>query len=402
MKIGGFYEHQLPRPWTRESEHRLLKNALEQVELADRSGYDYIWATEHHFLEEYAHSSAPEVFLAACAARTKNVRIGHGIVQMPPDINAPARVAERIATLDLISDGRCDFGTGEGATEVELGGFAVPQEEKRAQWLEGLQVAVRMLVEEPFTGFQGKYINAPVRNVVPKPLQRPHPPLWLACSRRETILLAARLGLGALTFAFVSPEESRQWVHDYYTTLENECEPVGYAVNPQIAMACPFLCDRDEKLVREMAKENHGFFMYGLGHYAFFGQHEPGKTNLWESYKNQPVTIKIDDPLASGSQSQNCIGTPDQIRAALRGFEESGVDQVLFLSQAGKIPHELLSSSIELFAREVLPEIKDRDQKRAREKAALTERLNEKAMKRKARPEVPAHGPTVIRAAGHH
>jgi len=270
MKIGGFYEHQLPRPWTPDSEHRLLKDALEQVELADRIGYDYVWATEHHFLEEYAHSSAPEIFLAACAARTKNVRLGHGIVQMPPYINQPARVAERIATLDLISDGRCDFGTGEGAAEIELGGFSVAQEEKRAQWLEGVQTVVRMLVEEPFMGIDGRFIKAPVRNVVPKPLQKPHPPLWLACSRRETILLAAKLGLGALTFAFVSPEESRQWVRDYYATIENECEPVGYAINPNIAMACPFLCDRDEDLVHRMAAEHHGFFMYGLGHYAFF------------------------------------------------------------------------------------------------------------------------------------
>jgi len=401
MKIGGFYEHQLPRPWTRDSEHQLLKNALEQVELADRTGYDYVWATEHHFLEEYAHSSAPEIFLAACAARTKNVRVGHGIVQMPPFVNQPARVTERIATLDLISDGRCDFGTGEGACEVELGGFSVPQEEKRALWLEGLQTAVRMLVEEPFTGFEGKYIKAPSRNVVPKPLQQPHPPLWLACSRRETILLAAKLGLGALTFAFVSPDESRQWVRDYYSTLENECEPVGYAINPQIAMACPFLCDRNEQLVRDMTHEHHGFFMYGLGHYAFFGLHEPGKTNLWESYKNQPVKVKIDDPLASASNVQNCVGTPEQIRATLRGFEESGVDQVLFLSQAGKIPHELLMSSIDLFGREVLPAIKDRDHQRAKEKAALVERLSEKAMKRKTKP-APPQAPTVIRAAGHH
>ena len=401
MKIGGFYEHQLPRPWTRDSEHQLLKNALEQVELADRSGYDYVWATEHHFLEEYAHSSAPEIFLAACAARTKTVRVGHGIVQMPPYINQPARVAERIATLDLISDGRCDFGTGEGACEVELGGFSVPQEEKRALWLEGLQTAVRMLVEEPFTGFEGKYIKAPSRNVVPKPLQQPHPPLWLACSRRETILLAAKLGIGALTFAFVSPDESRQWVRDYYSTLENECEPVGYAINPQIAMACPFLCDRNEKLVRDMTHEHHGFFMYGLGHYAFFGQHEPGKTNLWESYKNQPVKVKIDDPLASASNVQNCVGTPEQIRATLRGFEDSGVDQVLFLSQAGKIPHQLLMSSIDLFGREVLPAIKERDHQRAKEKALLVEGLSEKAMKRKTKP-TPAQAPTVIRAAGHH
>ena len=401
MKIGGFYEHQLPRPWTHESEHALLKNALDQVELADHIGYDYIWATEHHFMEEYAHSSAPEIFLAACAARTRNVRLGHGIVQMPPYINPPARIAERIATLDLISDGRCDFGTGEGATEVELGGFNVPQEQKREQWLEGLRIAVRMMVEEPFTGFDGKFVKAPARNVVPKPLQRPHPPLWLACSRRETILLAARLGIGALTFSFVSPEESRQWVHDYYATLENECEPVGYAINPQIAMACPFLCDRDEKLVREMAHEHHGFFMYGLGHYAFFGQHEPGKTNLWENYKNQKAPIEIDDPLASGSGARNCVGTPEQIRDTLRGFEESGVDQVLFLSQAGKIPHELLMSSIDLFGREVLPEVKERELKRARQKSDLVERLNEKLLKRKVMPQPPTT-PTIVRAAGHH
>src|SRR4051812_33008722 len=132
MKFGSFYEHQLPRPWKTESEHALIKNALQQVELADQIGYDYVWATEHHFLEEYAHSSAPEVFLAACSQRTKNIRIGHGIVQMPPNINHPARVAERIATLDLISDGRCDYGIGAGASETELGGFGVPQAEKKA------------------------------------------------------------------------------------------------------------------------------------------------------------------------------------------------------------------------------------------------------------------------------
>src|SRR5216684_3696942 len=402
MKIGGFYEHQLPRPWTRDSEHRLFKDALDQIELADRIGYDYVWATEHHFLEEYAHSSAPEIFLAAVSQRTKNIRIGHGIVQMAPLINHPARVAERIATLDLVSDGRLDFGTGEGAAEVELDGFRIAQSEKRAMWLEGLTCVTRMMVEEPFAGFEGKYLNAPVRNVVPKPLQRPHPPLWLACSRRETILLAAKLGLGALTFAFVSPEESRQWVRDYYATLENECEPVGYDVNPAIAITVPFLCDRDGARVREMSDEHHGFFMYGLGHYAFFGNHEPGKTDLWSSYKTQPAKVTVDDPLASAARSQTCVGTPDQVRAALRSFEETGVDQVIFLSQAGRIPSEMLASSIELFGKEVLPEVKERDQKRAKEKAALRDRIVNKAMARKRAPQVPKWGPTIVRAAGHH
>lgn len=397
MKIGGFYEHQLPRPWTRESEHQLFKDALDQVELADRLGFDYVWATEHHFLEEYAHSSAPEIFLAACSQRTKNIRLGHGIVQLPPLINHPARVAERIATLDLVSDGRCDFGTGEGATEVELGGFRVPQEEKRAMWLEGLNLVTRMMVEEPFKGHQGKYLQAPARNVVPKPLQQPHPPLWLACSRRETIHLAAKLGLGALTFAFVSPEEARQWVADYYRIIENECEPIGYAVNPNIAITCSFLCDNDEPRVREMATENHGFFLYGLGHYAFFGNHEPGKTNIWNDFKTKPVSFALPE-----GRPKDCVGTPAQIRDQLKEFEEVGVDQVIFLSQAGKIPHEMLASSIELFGNEVLPEVKDRDARNAKHRAAVKSRIAEKAMSRKVEVEVPDRGPTIVRAAGHH
>ena len=111
MKFGIFYEHQLPRPWSRDSEYQLLQDSLAQIELADRLGYDYAWEVEHHFLEEYSHSSAPEVFLAACSQRTQRIRLGHGIVLMPPGYNHPARVAERIATLDLVSHGRVDFGT---------------------------------------------------------------------------------------------------------------------------------------------------------------------------------------------------------------------------------------------------------------------------------------------------
>ena len=135
MRFGIFYEHQNPRPWEHErSEHALLKDALAQVELADRLGFDYVWEVEHHFLEEYSHSSAPEVFLAAAAARTERIRLGHGIVQIPPAVNHPARVAERVATLDLISDGRVDFGTGESSSAAELGGFLVDRTRKREMW----------------------------------------------------------------------------------------------------------------------------------------------------------------------------------------------------------------------------------------------------------------------------
>src|ERR671928_856293 len=131
MRFGIFYEHQQPRPWEEGSTEQLLNDALDQVELADRLGFDYVWEVEHHFLEEYSHSSAPEVFLAAASQRTKNIRLGHGIVQTPPPFNHPARIAERLATLDLVSDGRVDFGTGEASSEAELGGVGIEPSEKR-------------------------------------------------------------------------------------------------------------------------------------------------------------------------------------------------------------------------------------------------------------------------------
>src|ERR1700680_2783587 len=189
MKVGTFYEHQLPRPWKEGSELKLFQDALDQVELADKLGIDHMWEVEHHFLEEYAHSSAPEIFLAAASQRTKQIRLGHGITLLPPGYNHPARVAERIATLDLVSGGRVEFGTGESSSEAELGGFLADPQQKRAMWQEGLEVAVRCMTETPFTGVQGRYVTMPPRNVIPKPDQRPHPPIWVACRRRAPLLL---------------------------------------------------------------------------------------------------------------------------------------------------------------------------------------------------------------------
>jgi alkanesulfonate monooxygenase SsuD/methylene tetrahydromethanopterin reductase-like flavin-dependent oxidoreductase (luciferase family) len=393
VKFGTFYEHQLPRPWKEGTELKLFQDALDQVELADKLGVDHMWEVEHHFLEEYAHSSAPEIFLAACSQRTRHIRLGHGIVLLPANYNHPARVAERIATLDLVSNGRVEFGTGESSAEAELGGFNIPRAEKRAMWLEALGAICRMLVESPFLGHEGKYFSMPVRNVVPKPVQKPHPPLWVACSQRETIKLAARLGIGALTFAFVSPEEAKLWVDDYYNTLSSECEPVGYAINPNIAMVTGFMCDRSSDSARAMGEEGLKFFGYALGHHYVFGQHEPGKTNIWENYQKNPIAMPI------GAEG-GCVGTPDEIRSKLLGYEQAGVDQVVFISQAGNNKHEDICSSLDLFARRVMPEFKEREPKRMADKAARIQPVLERAMKRKREPETPAaKGDTTIRAS---
>src|SRR5258705_8363878 len=365
MRFGLLYEHQLPRPWTEGTEHRLFKDALAQVELADDLGIDYIWEVEHHFLEEYAHSSAPEVFLAACAARTKKIRIGHGVVLAPPGYNHPARVAERIATLDLIADGRVDWGTGESASRVELEGFGIDPEQKKAMWAEAVEQTANMMAMSPYPGFQGKYFSMPVRNVVPKPVQKPHPPLWVACSNRETIHLAAQLGMGALTFAFIDPAEAKHWVDDYYETFKRECVPIGHAVNPNIAMVTGFSCHRDGEEARRRGTDGFRFFQFALGHHYVFGTHRPGRTDIWAKY--EAVRAELDLGILGGGTG--CIGTPDELRDALRAFEDYGVDQTIFIQQGGKNRHEHICESLDRLAASVRPGFKDREAARAARKA---------------------------------
>ena len=376
MKFGIFYEHQLPRPWGEDAELNLFQEALDQVELADRIGIDFAWEVEHHFLDEYSHSSAPEVFLAACSQRTSRIRLGHGIMLMPAPYNHPARCAERIATLDLVSRGRVEFGTGESSSLLELGGYRVPIAEKREMWLEAVEQTANMLAMDPYPGYQGKYFEMPCRNVLPKPVQRPHPPLWVACSNRETIHLAARLGVGALTFAFVDPDEAKYWVDDYYTTLEKECTPIGHAINPNIAMVTGFSChpDRDEAIRRGL--DGFRFFGYALGHHYAFGVHKPGRTDIWQNFEAAKASLP--------QQGQRRgIGTPDELRAHLRKFADVGVDQVVFIQQGGRNRHEHICESLELFAREVMPEFKEGEEERERRKLERLAPQLEKAMARK-------------------
>jgi alkanesulfonate monooxygenase SsuD/methylene tetrahydromethanopterin reductase-like flavin-dependent oxidoreductase (luciferase family) len=399
MRFGIFYEHQMGRPWDDGSEHRLVQDALEQVQLADSLGVQYVWEVEHHFLEEYSHSSAPEVFLAACSQRTTNMRLGHGIVLTAPQFNHPARTAERLAMLDLVSNGRVEFGSGESSSEAELGGFGIDPARKRDAWLEGLETTIRCMVETPFAGVDGEFVSMPPRNVVPKPIQRPHPPLWVACSRRDTILLAAEKGMGALTFAFIDPEEARTWVHDYEQVLTERCVPVGWHVNPQVACVSPMMLHHDEDEAIRRGAEGANFFGYSLGHYYVFGTHRPGVTDVWAEYEQRrgaqgfdPDAVaravseeRLGAKVASGDTTglRGSIGTPDQIREYLRRYEEAGVDQVIFVLQAGRNRHEHIMESIELFGREVLPEFAERDDDARAAKAARLEPAVAAALDRK-------------------
>jgi alkanesulfonate monooxygenase SsuD/methylene tetrahydromethanopterin reductase-like flavin-dependent oxidoreductase (luciferase family) len=373
MKFGMFFGLQLPRPWNPGDEQRFFNAALDQAELGDRLGLDCIWAQEHHFLEEYSHSSAPEVFLGACSQRTKQIRLGHGIAVTSPRFNHPARVAERIAALDLISNGRVEWGTGESGTRVELEGFGVEFVEKRPMWAEAVREAARMLCMDPYPGFEGKYFAMPPRNIVPKPMQRPHPPLWAACSNRDSLKLAARLGMGALTFAFTNAEEARFWVDEYYETFKQECVPIGRAVNPNVAMLSGFMCHEDAATARVRGAEGAQFFAFGLGHYWRDGSHRPAQSNLWDEFRRQPDSAMEASQRERKKAGMGGIGSPAEVLREFRAYEDAGVDQLILLHQCGKYRQEHVCESLELFASQVLPQFKERDVEREHRKRRALE-----------------------------
>jgi alkanesulfonate monooxygenase SsuD/methylene tetrahydromethanopterin reductase-like flavin-dependent oxidoreductase (luciferase family) len=358
MKFGIFYELQLPRPWGPDDERQLYQNALTQVELADRLGYDYAWDVEHHFLEEYSHSPQPEVFLAAASQRTRNIRLGHGIIQLPT--NHPARVAEKVACLDLVSNGRVEFGMGEGASITELGPFERQMEDKQAVWEDAVRCILPMFTHEGWQ-YDGPYFKFPLRNVVPKPVQKPHPPLWVACSQLETIELAGRCGIGALGFQFLSAEMAHAWVHAYYNSfVKRQQKLTDYQSNCNIAMVSYFMCAETDAEARRRA-EGVTFFQFALAYYSGSRNREraaPGTVSLWEEYQ---AWKRANPERAERALMGGLIGSPATIRRKLHRFAQSKVDSIILLNQAGRNRHEHICEGLELFAREVMPEFHARE-----------------------------------------
>jgi alkanesulfonate monooxygenase SsuD/methylene tetrahydromethanopterin reductase-like flavin-dependent oxidoreductase (luciferase family) len=353
MTFGIFYELQLPRPWTDNAELELYQNALDQVELADRTGYDYAWMVEHHFLEEYSHCPSPESFLAAASQRTKNIRLGPGIFQLTT--NHPARVAERVAVLDLLSKGRVEFGMGESASITELEPFGRTMEDKREVFDEAV-AAIFPMFKDGASEHHGKYFDMPLRRVLPKPIQKPHPPIWMACSQLDTIERAGRCGMGALGFQFVSADAAHAWVHAYYNAITKRLNKLAdYQINPNIALVSFFMCAKTDEEARRRA-DGATFFQFALRFYGASKDRKrpaPGTVNMWEEYN---AWKRANPDAQEAALRGGLIGSPETLRRKLAKFETSHIDQVILLNQAGKNTHEHICESLELFAREVMPE----------------------------------------------
>jgi alkanesulfonate monooxygenase SsuD/methylene tetrahydromethanopterin reductase-like flavin-dependent oxidoreductase (luciferase family) len=382
MRFGLFYELQLPKPldseqWHPDDEYRLIQETLEQIEFADKLGFDYVFEVEHDFLEEYAHSSAPEVVLAAASQRTQHIRLGHGIIHMPPTFNHPIRVAERIATLDLVSNGRVEFGTGEGG-DIENTGFGIDVTQKKAMWEEATRECVKMMTQVPYAGYAGPYFQVPERNVIPKPRQRPHPPLWVAASRRETIFLAARFGMGALGFGFETPEEARERIEHYWELVREECMPIGEAINPAVTALGSLMCcpTNDEAIAKGVSgAQMFGFLLgrgqrnYGRDHFhRQFASLSEGE-RMTQYARRQGLQVVDEEPedesiraLYRASRRGGFIGSPEFIRETIRKYEAAHIDLLLFIAQCGNRRHEDIMASLELFAKDVMPEFQQRHQ----------------------------------------
>ena len=331
------------------------------------------------------------MFLAAAAARTKRIRLGHGIRQVIPNYNHPARTAEAIGMLDLISNGRADLGIGEGATRLELGGFNIPAKEKRAMALEAAGEIANMMVMTPYPGFEGRSFKMPCRNVIPKPVQKPHPPMWMACTNRDTIKIAASLGLGALAFSFLDEAEARTWSRIYYDIIKSDaCVPLGHSVNANIAMVSAFSLHTDPEVAARRGQEGFEFFRFAISGLVV-NDTVPGRSRLWEEFEKERKSGGIDaiysstENLASAFQRSPGIGTVADFRAHVRTFEAAGVDQIILLQQAGRNQHEHICASLELLAADVLPECKAQAGERDRRKAEELAPYIARALARKKR-----------------
>jgi alkanesulfonate monooxygenase SsuD/methylene tetrahydromethanopterin reductase-like flavin-dependent oxidoreductase (luciferase family) len=227
----------------------------------------------------------------------------------------------------------------------------------------------------------------PCRNVLPKPRQKPHPPMWMACTNRDTIKVAARNGVGALAFSFVNPDEARSWVDTYYDIIRSEeCVPLGHAVNANIALVTGFSLHHDRGEAIRRGQEGFEFFAYALN--ALVAQDQvPGRTTVWQDFQARRSPDSVERRIAAADEQGHdyaaCIGTPADATRYLRQMREVGVDQVIFIQQAGRNRHADICSSLELFAAEVLPEFADGELERRSRKAAELAPFIEAALARK-------------------
>lgn len=349
MKFGLMTQIQIPRPWTEHSERNAYWNTLDQAVAADEHGFDYFWLTEQHFFIEIGHSACPEMVLAALSQRTKTIRLGFGVILMP--LHHPYYIAERVATLDVLSNGRAEFGVGRGTSPYMVEPFGFDPANGREVGRECLDAVIRMLETEKFPGFKGKHFDLPARNVVPRPIQRPHPPLWVAASNLETFEHAGRQGMGLIGVTRQPPAVMKPWIDRYRQSIRGDRSGfAGRFANEHVGAFTMACCDRDDKRARALACQSARWY-YGDNEtelnpvrFATAG----GVQKQIELIRGRSDDELIDIGMALG-------GNPDSICRQLEKWVDIGLDQIVLQIQVGTMTHDQVMRSIKLIGDEVIP-----------------------------------------------
>jgi alkanesulfonate monooxygenase SsuD/methylene tetrahydromethanopterin reductase-like flavin-dependent oxidoreductase (luciferase family) len=365
VEFALFYEIPVARPWSRTAELEAYQNTLEQVVAADQLGWHSFWSVEHHFLEEYSHCSNPEVLYGAVAARTERLRIGYGVRLAPRPYNHPVRSAESAAVLDLLSNGRVEFGTGRSSTRAEMEGFGIHPDETRPMWREAIEHIVGCWTHDEYE-FEGKYWSMPRRRVLPKPIQDPHPPLWGATGSDGGSRLMGELGIGFLSFSVgVPPEELARRVALYREGLADCTQPVGVTVNPRAACFTMVNCAATRERSYEAARESFEWYPRAAARLLatvpkWLDEMDAG--GQYGTYDYLTAAVKAEtvyerltfDRLIETRAA--IAGNPDDVVELVRAYEATGTDLLLCLLNPYKVRHEDVMATIELMGRHVIPE----------------------------------------------
>ncbi|MGW8887420.1 LLM class flavin-dependent oxidoreductase [Streptomyces sp. NPDC055749] len=374
MKFSMIFEAQLADP-TPERERQVINDCVEQAVFAEEMGFDRIWAVEHHSLTQYAHMSASEIFLTWVAARTSKIRIGHGVVTMPFGYQHPVRVAERAAMLDVLSGGRVDIGSGRGATKQEMSMYGVRPEDTYPQMEEALRIFANAWREERFE-WHGSIDIGPGA-ILPRPVQDPHPPLFMACSKHDTLKLAAELGIGALVMGFAGAADVREMrkVYDDAIATRTGERFVSTEVNDHLTTLCPTIVLDDAAQALRIGTRGQRFFAESIAHWYGNGP-EPTGYDEFEDHaaamgsRSDELVAKLHDasiparPADTGIfNAEHAYGDAQTAIDYVEQLRETGVDEVMCLIQMGTVPQEACMETIRQWGEKVIPHFRAQEGK---------------------------------------
>ncbi|KPM56876.1 luciferase [Frankia sp. R43] len=355
MEFGLFNSLHMPKRVTGggppDTEHQRLRAEIDLVCAADQVGFKYTWATEHHFLEEYSHLSSNESFLAYLAGVTERIHLGSGIFNITPPVNHPARIAERAAMLDHLSNGRFELGMGRGSSSTEQQGFGITEPALTREMFDEVVAELPKMWQEGLYQYEGRFFSLPPRQVLPKPYTDPHPPLWVAAGNPATFEKAARMGLGVLCFGHGTPDELAPLIEVYKKNIE-KAEPVGGYINNNVMVTSQMMCLPDGARARETALDMSMSRLQSLVYRYLDTFPKPKHVPDWPELLPEVTPDLLELAITNGYV---IVGDPEECARSVQSYVDIGADQLVFGVLSSALTRELAIESVETFGRHVLP-----------------------------------------------